>query len=86
MAFFSKLAGWTIGRWPLLLVSLGLVFVIPISHLLIAQTTASGELAGVVTDSSHAVLPNADVEIKDNTKGTHQSTKTDGQGYTGSPS
>ena len=83
MAFFSKLAGWTIGRWPLLLVSLGLVFVIRISHLLIAQTTASGELAGVVTDSSHAVLPNADVEIKDNTKGTHQSTKTDGQGVYG---
>jgi carboxypeptidase family protein len=80
MAFFGKLAGWTIGRRPLLLVSLGLLFVMPISHLLIAQTTTSGGLAGVVTDLSNAVVPDADVEIKDNAKGTHQSTKTDREG------
>jgi len=73
MAFFGRLAGWTIGRRPLLLVSLGLLFAMAISHLLIAQTTTSGALVGIVTDSSNAVVPNTDVEIKDNAKGTRQS-------------
>src|SRR5258708_9065488 len=45
-----------------------------------AQTATSGSLAGVVTDPSHAVLPGAAVEIKDNAKGTAQSTKTDREG------
>ena len=45
-----------------------------------AQTTTSGGLAGVVTDPSNAVVPNAKVEIKDDAKGTTQSTKTDQQG------
>ena len=45
-----------------------------------AQTTTSGGLAGVVTDPSRAVVPNADVEIKDQIKGTTKSTKTDRQG------
>jgi len=45
-----------------------------------AQTTTSGGLAGVVTDRTHAVLPNAHVEIKDAAKGTTQSTNTDKQG------
>ena len=44
-----------------------------------AQTT-SGELGGVVTDPSRAVVPDADVEIRDSAKGTTQSTKTDQQG------
>ena len=35
-----------------------------------AQTTTSGGVTGVVTDQSHAVLPNADVEIRDINKGT----------------
>jgi hypothetical protein len=34
-----------------------------------AQTTTSGALAGVVTDPSSAVGPDADVEIGDNDKG-----------------
>jgi hypothetical protein len=42
-----------------------------------AQTTTSGGLAGVVTDPSNAIVPNAKVEIKDDAKGTTQSTKTD---------
>jgi len=42
-----------------------------------AQTTASGGLAGVVTDRSHAVIPDADIAIKDSAKGSNQSTKTD---------
>src|SRR5262249_36276677 len=45
-----------------------------------AQTTTSGGLTGVVTDQSKAVVPNADVEIRDNAKGTSQSTKTDRAG------
>jgi hypothetical protein len=44
------------------------------------QTTTSGGLTGVVTDASHAVVPDATVEIKDNTKGTNQSAKTDREG------
>src|ERR1700724_2128456 len=42
-----------------------------------AQTTNSGGLTGVVTDPSSAVIPDATLEIKDNTKGTTQATKTD---------
>jgi hypothetical protein len=34
------------------------------------QTTTSGGLTGVVTDQSKAVEPRADVEIRDNSKGT----------------
>ena len=45
-----------------------------------AQTTTSGGLTGVITDPSRAVVPNADVEIKDNAKSTHQLTKTDSEG------
>src|SRR5207247_9809948 len=45
-----------------------------------AQTTISGALTGVLTDQSNAVVPNADVEIKDNSKGITQSTKTDHEG------
>jgi len=45
-----------------------------------AQTTTSGAVTGVVTDQSGAVVPNADVEIRDITKGTIESTKTDRDG------
>ena len=45
-----------------------------------AQTTTSGAVTGVVTDQSLAVLPNADVEIRDINKGTTESTKTDRDG------
>ena len=45
-----------------------------------AQTTTSGAVTGVVTDQSLAVLPNADVEIRDIDKGTTESTKTDHDG------
>ena len=53
--------------------------VVPASNLQ-AQTTSSGGLSGVVVDSSHAVVPDADVEIADTAKGTTQSTKTDHEG------
>ncbi len=62
--------------FPVLLISVSLAF----SHELNAQTTTSGALAGVVTDQSGAVVPDADVEIKDNAKGTTQSSKTDREG------
>ncbi len=47
---------------------------------LYAQTTTSGALTGVVTDQIRAVVPNAQVEIKDLGKGTTQSAKTDRDG------
>jgi hypothetical protein len=57
-----------------------LLLAISFSSELIAQTTTSGGLTGVVTDPSPAVVLGADVEIKDNSKGTTQSTKTDREG------
>jgi hypothetical protein len=35
-------------------------------------TTTSDGLTGVINDQSSAIVPNVDVEIKDNTKGTTQ--------------
>src|SRR5262249_48990243 len=51
-----------------------------LSRNLTAQTATSGELTGVVTDATGAVLPGADVEIRDHNKGTTVSTRTDRQG------
>src|SRR2546430_285827 len=45
-----------------------------------SQTTTSGALAGVVVDQSKAVISNADVTLRDNAKGTVQSTRTDNEG------
>src|SRR5580704_18260330 len=45
-----------------------------------AQTTTSGAVTGVVTDQSGAVVPNADVEIRDVNKGTTESSETDRDG------
>lgn len=45
-----------------------------------AQTITSGGLTGVITDQNRAVLPNTKVEIKDDFKGTTQSTNTDSDG------
>ena len=39
------------------------------SNKLDAQTTSSGDLTGVVSDPSGAVVPDAIVELKDNAKG-----------------
>jgi hypothetical protein len=47
---------------------------------LYAQTTTSGALTGVVTDQTHAVVPDVLVEIKDIAKGVTQPTKTDREG------
>src|SRR5271170_6282190 len=57
------------------------LFVIaPPADRLNAQTTTSGGLTGVVTDRSNAVVPDVTIEIKDDAKGTFQSTKTDREG------
>src|SRR3989441_8343526 len=66
--------------WPTLLLFLGLLVAISLASTLNAQTTTSGGLAGVVTDPTSAVLPDADVVILDNAKGTTQSTNTDRDG------
>ena len=45
-----------------------------------AQTATSGAVTGVVTDQSGAIVPNADVQIRDVNKGTIESTKSDRDG------
>jgi carboxypeptidase family protein len=66
---------------PLSVLLLNVIFALASpANKLNAQTTASGGLNGVVTDSSRAVVPDARVEIQDDAKGTIQSTKTDREG------
>ena len=62
---------------PVILLFATLLLVPCLSDKLNAQTTTSGGLTGVITDPSGAVVPDARVEIRDNAKGTLQSTKTD---------
>jgi len=64
---------------PLVLSLLAILTICSPSELT-AQTTTSGALAGVVTDPTHAVVPDAEVEIKDVAKGATDSTKTNGEG------
>jgi Carboxypeptidase regulatory-like domain len=45
-----------------------------------AQTTSSGALTGVITDQTNAVVRDAAIEIKDRSRGTTRSTKTDREG------
>ncbi len=45
-----------------------------------AQSLISGDIAGTVTDPSHAVVANATVELKSIDEGSTQSTKTNGNG------
>src|SRR5215469_7926775 len=65
---------------PIRVLAPALLMVIGLVEGLNAQTTTSGGLTGVVTDQSNAIVPNADVEIRDNAKGTIQSTRTDREG------
>src|SRR5258706_3121684 len=44
------------------------------------QTPSSGALSGVLIDGTHAVMPDAAVNIRDLAKGTTDSTKTNGEG------
>src|ERR1035441_5887115 len=79
MASSDQLGGQTLGCRLLLLVLLRLLVML-ISSLTIAQTTTSGGLTGVVADPSGAVIVYAEVEIKNDSKGTTQSVKTDREG------
>jgi hypothetical protein len=45
------------------------------------QSLISGDIAGTVTDPSHAVVPNASVGLTSVDEGSTQSTKTNGSGY-----
>jgi hypothetical protein len=67
---------------PASLLTLPLVLLISLLFLfeLNAQTTASGAVAGVVTDQSSAVIAEAEVEIRNDAKGTTQSARTDRDG------
>jgi hypothetical protein len=56
------------------------LFTILCANELPSQTTTSGGLTGIITDQSGAVIPYADVELKDEAKGRTQSTKTDREG------
>src|ERR1700728_4337445 len=47
---------------------------------LLAQTQTSGDLTGVVTDPSSAVVPGADVALMDNSKGNSVDTTTNAAG------
>src|ERR1700675_846694 len=47
---------------------------------LTAQTTTTGDIAGIVTDPSNAVVPDAKVNLKDNAKGNAQEAKTNKDG------
>lgn len=65
---------------PLLFLFPTLLLLLSCSNELSAQTMTSGGLSGVVSDPSYAVVPDASVEIRDNTRGTIQSAKTDSDG------
>ncbi|HYA22962.1 MAG TPA: carboxypeptidase-like regulatory domain-containing protein, partial [Terriglobales bacterium] len=65
---------------PLRLLCFPILAVVCFSGAVKAQTTTSGGLTGVVTDRSGAMVPNADVEIRDIAKGTGQATRTDHEG------
>ena len=62
------------------LFSLVLLAVVFPSMELAGQTAISGGLTGVIADQSGAVLPSADIELKDSSKGTVRTTKSDQDG------
>jgi hypothetical protein len=70
------LTRWKLSIQLLLILFLALCLVLDAR----AQTTTSSGLTGVVSDPSHAVVPAAVVELRDNTKGTIQTAKTDADG------
>jgi hypothetical protein len=72
--------GTSMQRKPFILLFPMLFLVLFFAENSSAQTTTSGGLTGAVSDPSHAVVPDADVELRDNSKGTIQSAKTDGDG------
>lgn len=65
---------------PLLFLLSTLLLLFPLPNNLSAQTTTSGGLTGVVSDPSGATVPDAEVAIRDITRGTVQTTRTDSDG------
>src|ERR1700746_2646736 len=61
-------------------ISIAMLLLIGAESNLKAQTTVSGGLTGTVIDPSNHFVPGANVELRDNAKGTLQSTKTDAEG------
>src|SRR4051812_22933497 len=57
-----------------------LFVVLSLAILSIAQSTISGDITGVVTDPSSAVMPNAQVTLTSTTTGAVQTTNTNAQG------
>ena len=66
-------------RWFLLNFALLIAMAFSAPHLS-AQTQTTGEIVGVVTDPSGAVVPNAKVMLKDNSKGSVQNAETNKEG------
>ncbi len=62
-------------RWMVVIAALALVLTVG-SFTAKAQTQTTGSITGLVKDPSGAVIPNAQVELKDNAKGTTTTTKT----------
>jgi hypothetical protein len=65
---------------PLFWISLIPLLMLSPSKSLSAQNATSGGLAGVVTDPSDAVVPHANVELRDNAKGISQKKTTNSDG------
>jgi hypothetical protein len=89
LGYHSTLTFWlafrSIGEWAVVMrpIRLLLAVAFPLACFVCqvnAQTTTSGSLAGVVTDPTHAVVPDTTLVIKDSGRGTTQSTKTDREG------
>jgi hypothetical protein len=66
--------------WPRSAFILALLLSVAAVNKLHSQTTNSGALAGVVTDQSNAVIPDATVVLRNATRGTTQTTTTDIRG------
>lgn len=64
----------------LLFVVFAVVLAISLSPTKLAAQGTTGTIIGTVTDPSGAVVPNAQAELKDNAKGSIQTTKTGGNG------
>src|ERR1700730_503850 len=79
--FSAKFLGGCMNWKRFFAVALALLVVLSIgSGRLAAQTNSSGDVAGVVTDQSSAVVPDAKVTLKDNQKGGSQDSKTNKDG------
>ena len=69
--------------WPItshLAICLPIAASFSLADRITAQTATSGALTGLVTDRSSAVVPDANIEIRENTEGVTRSTITDRAG------